>query len=511
MVPPVPPLKPSFWAFVAALVIGAPLLGGCGSGSGGPIQEPTFYVIESNPAPFETLVSRTEVVRVRFSRPIDPESVNGLSVVVTAEGVGAIAGTVSTLEGTDDTLQWVPGEVMPALTNHTVRLNSSLASSSGEALGQSDGISFRTSDASSSFDFPQQSQLRQVNGLNVGRRDHRATLLADGRVLITGGRTRGTHVTDSVEVFLAAQEVFVELSATMKHARARHSATVLADGRVLLAGGWFEVTTGSIVATDHAEIYNPATGEFAAVGAMSKARADHAAFLLPDGTVLITGGSQLNGQGLIDYDDCEVFDPATGLFSPIAAVMSGYRSTHAIFQTSDDTLLVLGGSETSVTGDVFDISTQTFTQTNAPSAERPRFGAAMAQFDSGNVVMAGGDHPGTVVFASAENHFLQNTGSGLNRPRSYATATRIASDQILIAGGIDFANDGFVESSMDVVVEGGLGGSRTFATDVRFSTGMAAHAAVVLADGDVLFCGGLNEDGVSPNKRVAFRFEIKEP
>ena len=105
--------------------------------------------------------------------------------------------------------------------------------------------------------------------------------------------------------------------------------------------------------------------------------------------------------------------------------------------------------------------------------------------------------------------FVQNTGSALNLPRSYATAVRIKPDQVLVVGGIDFSRGGFIEASCDVIIEGGTNGANTFATDVRVGTGMAFHAASPLPSGDVLFCGGLNEDGSMPNKTAAFIFDVR--
>jgi hypothetical protein len=57
--------------------------------------------------------------------------------------------------------------------------------------------------------------------------------------------------------------------------RTFHRATLLWDGQVLITGG------NSLLA--RAELYNPATGKFTATSDMTRARFGHSATLLPDG------------------------------------------------------------------------------------------------------------------------------------------------------------------------------------------------------------------------------------
>jgi len=67
-----------------------------------------------------------------------------------------------------------------------------------------------------------------------------------------------------------------------------HTATLLPDGQVLVAGG---STSGCFYGgTSGAELYNPATGSWAATGSMTTARVDQSATLLGNGKVLVTGG-----------------------------------------------------------------------------------------------------------------------------------------------------------------------------------------------------------------------------
>jgi sugar (pentulose or hexulose) kinase len=64
-----------------------------------------------------------------------------------------------------------------------------------------------------------------------------------------------------------------------------HTATKLPNGKVLIAGG----SDGSTTLAS-AELYDPATGTWSGTGSMGAARHAHTATLLPNGKVLVSGG-----------------------------------------------------------------------------------------------------------------------------------------------------------------------------------------------------------------------------
>ena len=77
------------------------------------------------------------------------------------------------------------------------------------------------------------------------------------------------------------------LTGSMGTDRRHATVTRLNDGRVLIVGG--RDSTNTYLAS--AEIYNPATGQFTPAGSLTTgARALHTATLLQDGRVLVTGG-----------------------------------------------------------------------------------------------------------------------------------------------------------------------------------------------------------------------------
>ncbi len=484
----------------------------CGGGGGGPSvpEGPAFFFAGTTPLAGSFNVSLTQTVLVVFNKDVDPATVAPDTLIIRSGGGLTMAGTVSVVAGRANTVRWIPIHNMAVGETHTCTIAPELRSVDGDAVGGATNFSFVTvAGGGTGNGLPTSDQMRAaLNRLNVGRQGHEATLLEDGRVLISGGFTIGGSTTDSAEVFLTALEQFVELTGTMVQERAGHTATKLQDGRVLLVGGWFTPSAGQNATSDTAEIFDPATNRFAATGTMTSQRADHAALLLPDGRVLITGGGRLVGSFLEDLATAEIFDPSTGLFTALAAEMTHTRATHGMVANGLGQFVLGGGSDADRRHDWYHVATETFENLGQGASDQGRFGPAMAAFDSGGVVIAGGDLLGTVMYVSTTG-FVQNTGSGLNRPRSYAQAVRIKSDQILVTGGIDFSNGGFIEASCDVIVEGGIGGSNTFASAVRFGTGMVHHTATVLPSGDVLFCGGLNEDGSQPNKTAAFIFETR--
>src|SRR5207253_10746559 len=69
-------------------------------------------------------------------------------------------------------------------------------------------------------------------------------------------------------------------------ARSNHTATLLPNGKVLVTGG----TNSCFCALASAELYDPAAGSWTATGSLATARYYHTATLLPDGKVLVAGG-----------------------------------------------------------------------------------------------------------------------------------------------------------------------------------------------------------------------------
>ena len=155
--------------------------------------------------------------------------------------------------------------------------------------------------------------------LNDERGWHTATLLADGRVLIVGNPQWGIDTPESAEVYDPATNTFSVVGEPRHYISGAQAATLLRDGRVLVTGGdsadpngrprWF----GPLKS---AETWDPASGTFSRAGAMELERRAHQSALLPDGRVLVAGGTGVRTNDFIDPStpQTEVWDPATGSF-----------------------------------------------------------------------------------------------------------------------------------------------------------------------------------------------------
>jgi hypothetical protein len=126
-------------------------------------------------------------------------------------------------------------------------------------------------------------------------------LLPNGQVLIAGGTTNyGYDSLSSAELYDPPTGTWTATGA-LTDARWGHTATVLPNGGVLVAGGSDGTRTLS-----SAELYDPATGTWTASNPLRAARVQHTTTLLPDGRVLAAGGRSIGGGGFASAELYEV-------------------------------------------------------------------------------------------------------------------------------------------------------------------------------------------------------------
>jgi hypothetical protein len=269
---------------------------------------------------------------------------------------------------------------------------------------------------------------------------------------------------------------------SMADARTKHTATRLKNGRVLVVGG-ADLSDGiDNLAT--AEIYDPATGKFTPTGSMAQGRAEHTATLLADGRVLVAGGY---GGGTNTLSSAEIYDPATGKFAPTGS-MSVTRDRHTATLLPSGKVLIAGGLDDGATSsspgvlasaELFDPTTGTFTPTGSMEAARDWHTAT--PLGGGRVLVVGGAGAdqvtplaSTEIYDSATGHFTA-TGS-MQVARRNHTATLLLDDTVLVAGG-----DGVTTGEIYAIATGAFGSRTAMLGPIS--------SAALLPDGRVLLTG----------------------
>jgi hypothetical protein len=138
-----------------------------------------------------------------------------------------------------------------------------------------------------------------------------AVALADGRVLVV--RTTG-----EAAVFDPATDAYAPTGSMVgqddtsdfgRQGEYPRRLTLLADGRVLVSGGQSRGDS-SLLPLPNTDLYDPGTGTFEAIGPMHAPRFEHSATLLDDGRVLLVGGvSRSPDRTDPEPAVVEIFDP----------------------------------------------------------------------------------------------------------------------------------------------------------------------------------------------------------
>jgi N-acetylneuraminic acid mutarotase len=328
---------------------------------------------------------------------------------------------------------------------------------------------------------------------------HQATLLADGRVLVTGGNNPDVAALRTADVHTPSTNTWTP-AASMTTGRSRHTATLLADGRVLVAGG--RDASGASLRT--AELYDPATDNWTPTGSMATRRDNYRATRLLDGRVLVAGGVSIDPaappSGPAITNTAEIYDPNTGTWTHTDH-MTNARWGHSMTLLPDGRVLVAGGNtraapeEATRTAEIYDPATGAWSPTGNMNIARA-FHAATLLAD-GRVLVAGGiTRPHSDLTATAElydsltGRWTETGSLAVARGGHGFSASRLASGKVLIEGAA--APTATAEQRASAELYDPLSGSWSFTGSM--SVGRGAQAAVSLADGRVLVTGGVNFD-----------------
>jgi hypothetical protein len=240
---------------------------------------------------------------------------------------------------------------------------------------------------------PATGEFSATGNMGSPRAQAAAVLLKTGKVLITGGSALGDDdQLPSAELYDPATGRFAS-TGSMHQPRSYFTATMLKDGRVLVAGGLSGGEYPYHRVEDTAEIYDPVTERFTQTSSMGFPRFKQGAALLPDGRVLIAGGSNEMGRQ-ITYSSTELFDPEMGKFSPGPQMkLPRYKLLAGVVALSDGRVLLAGGADHA---EIYDSTRQIFTELNADPLVGFLFSTATLLNDGRVLLVNGyGHHPGS--------------------------------------------------------------------------------------------------------------------
>ena len=332
-----------------------------------------------------------------------------------------------------------------------------------------------------------------------GRSEHTATLLPNGKVLFSGGLSTSNLPLKSTELheyaiggWALTRNLANNTTTQMLGERAHHTATLLPNGKVLVAGGAIVAATAQM-ALATAELFDPSNGTWTTTGALSSARYNHTATLLPNGRVLIVGGQTAQ----VVFDNAEIYDPVTGIWTKgPAAGMARYAHTATLLQNGR--VLIAGGiggnGQPLRSAQLFDPTAGTTGGwTNIQDLPQARANHSATFLPDGTIFLFGGK--------TLDNQLLNNavlltangwTTRNFNNPPFYRwghTATLLPNNRLLIAGGQGGKTPSEVNGAL-TVAEVYNHAAGVFEASQPNTGNRIEHTATLLPNGKVLLAGG---------------------
>jgi hypothetical protein len=355
---------------------------------------------------------------------------------------------------------------------------------------------------------------------------HTTTLLPDGRVLIAGGDSCycANDAEASAELYDSVSGTFAA-TGSMTSPRNGHTATLLPNGKVLIAGGLPIDSGGYSLAS--AELYDPANGTFTATGDMTVERSFHTATLLNSGKVLIAGGFRRVADSFSNPIRAELYDPATGTFAATGDMNEPFCDT-ATLLTNGKVLITRGIIYDPVSdlesfvrhAELYDPATGTFAFTGDMTTFHS--GPTATLLLSGKVLIAGGDigdgEGGSVSAELYDPVAGKFAATGNLRTGREQTATTLLPDgTVLFVGGhclcVPVPGGGFDNLASAEIYNST---AEAFSGAGAMITGRDVLRATLLRNGRVLITGGneyypFNAGGRDPGHPVVSTAELYTP
>jgi N-acetylneuraminic acid mutarotase len=232
----------------------------------------------------------------------------------------------------------------------------------------------------------------------------------------------------------------------MRHARTGHRATVLLDGRVFVTGGY---DGPRLIGTS--EIYDPYSDKWSRADSMPEVRGDFAITTLPDGRVLVAGG--LKGRNAEVTQTSLYYTPATDSWRA-GPMLNAERVLHAQTKLPNGDLLIIGGQRSGAgTAERYDVQSGLFIY--AGTLALPRLVAAAAALPDGRAIVTGGlpEFPGRRGFIPSTRTELWDPKTNLWSEVATVGSARAFPRLVVVPGGVyqvsGAASDDRAEASVE--------------------------------------------------------------
>ena len=347
---------------------------------------------------------------------------------------------------------------------------------------------------------PSSDSWTAAGALANGRSGHTATLLASGKILVTGG----TNSNGGYGPPIASAELYDPVSntwsaaASLNTARFEHTATLLPSGKVLVAGG--QGNSGTLAST---ELYDPVANSWTAAPNLTIARSYHTATALPSGKVLLAAGTS-NGSSSAEISNPDLYDPTTNTIAVASSLITPRYGPTATLLNTGNVLLVAGEGDSGelASAELFEPDSSTYVVTAVAGANGSITPPTQIVDGGGTVSVTVTPVQGSTTIAvvgdtctltqtdattwttnaiTADCTVTASFLGPMNSARYQHTATLLTSGKVLIAGG----SDGTVANLYDPVTKTWSQGGTMLS--VRYG-----HTATLLASGKVLVAGGVN-------------------
>ena len=325
---------------------------------------------------------------------------------------------------------------------------------------------------------------------------------------------------DQAWLYDTTNETHTLLPGNMNISRAFHNLVRLQDGRFMAIGG----TSGPFGSPgnyytqllDSAEIYDPATGTWTLTAPMSEHRGGANATLLPDGRVIVAGGSKGNGNNQLgavtdllstSLRSSEIYDPVTNTWTAGPNLSEPKAGAGAITLTDGRWMIAGGITYFTIFGipipdfsdviSIYNPATNSFTSGGTMREKRALFN--MSLLGNGKVFIGGGAGGDILNIGPIANTEVYNPASNsssnkpnLSKASCFGVAVTLKDGRVMFVGGAEGTIDDPLPIANCWLYDDSTGQITNLA---NMPESHAGGVVAIMEDGTVFISGGESDNG----------------